>query len=193
MMIIVTMWWSRREQPMRNNVWYSANGIALILGSLLAYGLANWDTSLFTYQLIFVWSGAMYVHCTHYSRTLELTHSAVILAIPTWWLMPGHPTRARWLTDEQKYIALERIAMGNTGTQNTQFKWTQVIECLTDPKSLGWVVMVFCVSLVSGGISAFGPLILSGFGLDPFQTILYNMIPGAIGIVANLMWVQMRI
>ena len=43
--------------------------------------------------------------------------------------------------------------------------------------------MVFCISLVSGGIGAFGPLILKGFGLSPFQTILYNMIPGAIGIV----------
>lgn len=74
MLVIVSMWWTRREQPMRNNIWYSANvshidsamdvpadaqGIALILGSLLAYGLANWQTSLFTYQLIFLWSGAM--------------------------------------------------------------------------------------------------------------------------------------
>lgn len=29
-------------------------------------------------------------------------------------------------------------------------------------------------------------LILAGFGLDQFQTILYNMIPGAIGIVSNI-------
>ena len=62
-----------------------------------------------------------------------------------------------------------------------------MFECLTDPKQWAYAVMVFCVSLVSGGISAFGPLVLSGFGLDNYQTILYNMIPGAIGIVANLM------
>lgn len=36
-----------------------SQGIALILGSLLAYGLANWSTSLYTYQLIFLFSGAM--------------------------------------------------------------------------------------------------------------------------------------
>jgi len=46
---------------------------------------------------------------------------------------------------------------------------------------------VFCVSLVSGGIGAFGPLIIRGFGFDAFNTILYNMIPGAIGIGANIM------
>lgn len=32
----------------------------------------------------------------------------------------------------------------------------------------------------------FPALVLAGFGLDQFQTILYNMIPGAIGIVANI-------
>lgn len=48
---------------------------------------------------------------------------------------------------------------------------------------------MFCISLVSGGISTFGPLILRGFGLSTFQTILYNMIPGAIGIASNLMCV----
>ena len=40
---------------------------------------------------------------------------------------------------------------------------------------------------MSGGIGSFGPLILKGFGLSTFHTILYNMIPGAIGIVSNLL------
>jgi hypothetical protein len=31
-------------------------------------------------------------------------------------------------------------------------------------------------------------LILQGFGLSTFDTILYNMIPGAIGIVSNILW-----
>jgi hypothetical protein len=56
-------------------------------------------------------------------------------------LLPGHPTKARWLNDEQKYVSLERIRMNNTGTQSQDFKWNQVIECLLDPKSWGWVIM----------------------------------------------------
>jgi hypothetical protein len=113
----------------------------------------------------------------------------LISLIPVFLLLPSHITTARFLNDEQKYLALERIRLNNTGTQNTNFQWAQVRECLLDPKQWGFAVMVFCVSLVSGGISAFGPIVLSGFGLDPFQTILYNMIPGAIGIIANLMYV----
>lgn len=67
---------------------------------------------------------------------------------------------------------------------------------------------VFCISFLSGGIGTFGresrvvnwlviafgeavltetALILQGFGLGQFQTILYNMIPGAISIVSNIL------
>ena len=116
-----------------------------------------------------------------------LTVSGLVCVIPTIWLLPSHITTARFLTDEQKYLALERIRLNNTGTQNTTFKWSQVKECFLDVKQWMFVLCVFCVSLVSGGISAFGPLIIRGFGFDPFQSILFNMIPGAIGIVANIM------
>jgi hypothetical protein len=38
------------------------------------------------------------------------------------------------------------------------------------------------------GPGAYVPaLILQGFGLNQFQTILYNMIPGAISIVVNIL------
>jgi len=111
---------------------------------------------------------------------------AVVLSIPTMFIFPSHPTTAKWLTPEEKYMALERIRLNNTGTQNTHFKREQLIECFLDPKSWVWVIMVFCISFLSGGIGTFGPLILQGFGLSQFQTILYNMIPGGISIVCNI-------
>lgn len=171
MMILVSGWWTRREQPLRNNLWYSANGIALCLGSLIAYGLGHIrDGQLYVYQYIFLVNGTI----------------GLISVIPTYFFLPSHITTARFLTDENKYLALQRIRMNKTGTQNTQFQWPQVWECLLDPKQWVFAIMVFCVSMVSGGISAFGPLVISGFGYDNYQTILFNMIPGPIGIVANL-------
>ena len=77
MLVVVAMWWTRREQPLRNNIWYSCNvcpdmparrpladrsakGLALILGSLISYGLghAN-DSHLKHYQIIFLVCGLM--------------------------------------------------------------------------------------------------------------------------------------
>ncbi|KAK8866061.1 hypothetical protein IAR55_001212 [Kwoniella newhampshirensis] len=170
--IITSMWWSRREQPLRMNIWYSMNGMSQILGSLLVYGLGHIKSDrLKPYQVIFLTCGLLTLAC----------------AIPISIAFPARPTKARFLNDNQKRIALERVRHNNTGTQNTEFKWQQVIEALTDIKSWLWVFMIFCISLVSGGISSFGPLILQGFGLSSFQTILYNMIPGAITIVSNVL------
>ncbi len=146
------------------------NGMATILGSLITYGLGQAKTSIKPYQLIFLVCGVISVACS----------------IPSFLFLPRHPTRASWLSNEQKWVALERIRMNNTGSQSTDFKWSQVRECLLDIKTWVWVIIIFCISMVSGGIGAFGPLILQGFGLSTLQTILYNMIPGAITIVSNL-------
>ena len=78
MLVVVAMWWTRREQPLRNNIWYAANvsppppparplaqmlrlqGIAVIVGSLIAYGLSHiTNGALHIYQYIFLINGAM--------------------------------------------------------------------------------------------------------------------------------------
>jgi len=48
----------------------------------------------------------------------------------------------------------------------------QVLEMVLDIKSWCWMALMFLVSLPSGGIQTFGPLIIRGFGFDgyvPFQ------------------------
>ncbi len=35
-------------------------------------------------------------------------------------VFPGHPTRSRFLTEEEKYVALQRIRLNQTGTQTTR-------------------------------------------------------------------------
>jgi hypothetical protein len=42
------------------------------------------------------------------------------------------------------------------------------------------------VSIPSGGISSFGPLIVQSFGFDSFTTILFNIPFGALQIVATM-------
>lgn len=150
----------------------TGQGIALIGGSLIAYGLGHvTDGSLYIFQYIFLVNGSI----------------GLLSVIPTYFFLPSHITTARFLTDEQKYIALQRIRINNTGTQNTKFKWQQVFECLLDIKQWVFALQVFCISVLSGGISAFGPLLIAGFGYDNYQTILFNTIPGGIMIVCNLL------
>ncbi len=55
----------------------------------------------------------------------------------------------------------------------------QVLEMVLDVKSWCWMALMFLVSLPSGAIATFGPLIIRGFGFDgyvPFQTDRSQMI-----------------
>ncbi|WWD19458.1 hypothetical protein CI109_103918 [Kwoniella shandongensis] len=172
MMVTVSMWWTRREQPFRANWWYLFNGFAGIFGSLLTWGVGHSrGTGMHPYQLIFLVIGVI----------------SFAFAIPCVFVWPESPIKNRFLTEDEKRIALERVRYNQTGVQGKQFKWKQVWEAFTDLKTLFIVGMVLPHAITAGGVSAFGPLILKSFGYDQFHTILFNMIPGAIQIVLGFL------
>jgi len=40
-MLITSMWYTRKEQPVRIGLWYTANGFGIALGGLLGYGIGH--------------------------------------------------------------------------------------------------------------------------------------------------------
>ena len=38
-MLITSMWYTRRQQPIRMGLWYTANGFGIALGGLLGFGI----------------------------------------------------------------------------------------------------------------------------------------------------------
>ncbi|CAK5281298.1 unnamed protein product [Mycena citricolor] len=168
---ITGMWWRRREQTQRTSLWYSMNGVTNLLGSLLTYGLGQIKSDkLEPYQIIFLFAGLL----------------TVIFSLIIFTFLPNSPTTARFLTPDEKLIAVERLRANNTGTETKTWKWEQVHECLLDPKTWFWFLMLFTICVPSGGISTFGPLIVNSFGFSQLHTILFNMPFGAVQIFATV-------
>jgi hypothetical protein len=92
----------------------------------------------------------------------------------------------RWLSPEEKEMAVERLRANNTGLKNITFKRYQVIEALLDPKT--WFLFLFGLStqVVNGSVSNFGTLIVKGFGYTSLVTTLLQIPYGAIVIFAVL-------
>ncbi|KAK0123586.1 hypothetical protein ONS96_010564 [Cadophora gregata f. sp. sojae] len=57
---------------------------------------------------------------------------------------------------------------------------------MIDLKTWLWFTLIFSISIPSGGITTFGPLIISSFGFDKSKTILLNMPFGAVQIIATM-------
>ncbi|TKA62601.1 hypothetical protein B0A55_11105 [Friedmanniomyces simplex] len=168
---LVQMWYRRGEQTNRNAAWYSMLGVVNIFGSLLSYGLAHIQSKvLHSYQIIFLFCGC-----------LTVAFSTIVFIF-----LPDSPMQARFLTADEKLIAIERLRMNQQGISSGEWRWDHVRDCLLDLKTWLWVAMLTAISIPSGGISTFGPLIVKSFGFDSFTTILFNMPFGAVQLVATI-------
>ncbi|KAL3415076.1 major facilitator superfamily domain-containing protein [Aspergillus fumigatus] len=168
---VTQMWYRRLEQPVRLGSWYAMNGVVFMFGSLITWGLGHIASSVFEpYQIIFLFFGL-----------ITVAFSLVVLIY-----MPDSPIRAKFLNEEDKLIAIERLRMNQQGIETHQWKWDHVKEACLDLKSWAWFALMFSISIPSGGISTFGPLIVKAFGFDQFKTILFNIPFGAVQLVATM-------
>ncbi|POR39778.1 Putative transporter [Tolypocladium paradoxum] len=170
---IVQMWYRRTEQTTRNASWYAMLGVVNIsqqLGSLLAYGLGHIQGALRPYQTIFLFCGAI----------------TVAFSVVMFIFMPDSPMTAKFLSKEDKFIAVERLRMNQMGIGSGVWKWEHVKDAALDPKTWLWFLLMFVISIPSGGISTFGPLIVQSFGFDKFTTILFNIPFGAVQMIATM-------
>ncbi|KAK8100876.1 MFS general substrate transporter, partial [Apiospora kogelbergensis] len=168
---ITQMWWRRHEQTTRTSYWYAMNGITNMFGSLLSYGLGHIKSPLLKeYQIIFIFFGVI----------------TVAFSFVMFFFMPDSPVEAKFLNDHDKAIALERLRANQMGVISREWRHDHLVEALLDPKTWFWFSLIFAISIPSGGISTFGPLIIKTFGFDDFQTILFNIPFGAVQLIATL-------
>ncbi len=100
--------------------------------------------------------------------------------------MPDSPVEARFLDDRDRLIAVERLRMNQMGVMSREWRWDHVREALADAKTWCWFALLFSISVPSGGISTFGPLIVKSFVDDPFASILFNIPFGFVQLVATV-------
>ncbi|KIM81601.1 hypothetical protein PILCRDRAFT_821381 [Piloderma croceum F 1598] len=176
---ITQMWWRRREQTYRTIAWNCSNAFASILGPLLSFGIGHIHNGIQPYQGIFIFMGCLTVAVT-----------PLIL-----FMLPDSPTSAKFLSKgNDRVIAIERLRSNNMGTENKIWKWYQFREAMMDVKTWGWALLLFLVSCPSGGIAAFGGLIVKGFVQDPFKTILFQMPFGGLQVLTIILtaWLTNR-
>ncbi|ETS74221.1 hypothetical protein PFICI_14087 [Pestalotiopsis fici W106-1] len=169
--LMTTMFYKRSEQPLRTGIWFSMNGVAQILGGLIAYGIGYIDSALPSWKYPFVIFGS----------------ATILWGLVFTFFAPSNPTKASWLTAEEKEIAVLRLLENETGIDNKTIKWYQVKEALLDTRF--WVMNLYMLvnCIPNGAITAFGPLILNGFGFTKFQATLLGMPTGATQVMA--LWI----
>jgi MFS family permease len=170
--IITSQWFRRAEQPIRVAAWYSTNGIATIVASALSYGLGHIPSdTLEGWQIIFLFVGLV----------------TIITAPFVYWKLDNDIVSARFLTEDEKPKALERLRANQTGTGSREFKWSQILEMFLEPKTWLWIALAMLLNVGASVTNTFGPLIIEGLGFDSYTSSLLNMPFGAMQFIVIIL------
>jgi len=99
-------------------------------------------------------------------------------------VVPDNQMNARWLSKEDRLLALERIRSNQQGVGNKHWKLYQLKEALSDPMSWAFVFYALVADIPNGGISNFFSLLIGSFGFTPQQSLLYGTPGGAVEVIA---------
>lgn len=100
-----------------------------------------------------------------------------------YWKLDNDIPSARFLSDEDKPKAIERLRANQTGTGSREFKWPHLLELALEPKTYLWIGLSLLLNVGASVTNTFGPLILNGFGYDKYLTSLLNMPFGAMQFI----------
>ncbi|KAH8689089.1 putative MFS transporter [Talaromyces proteolyticus] len=170
--VITSQWYRRAEQPVRVAAWYGTNGLATIVAAGLSDGLAHIKSDVLKpWQIIFLFVGLL-----------------TIVSVPfIYWKLDNDIPSARFLTEEEKPMAVERLRANQTGTGSREFKVKHVLEAFIEPKTWLWIGMSMLLNVGASVSNTFGPLILSGLGFDAYTTSLLNMPFGVMQLLVILL------
>lgn len=171
---VTGIWWTRAEQAGRSALWISFLGVGSFVGVLVAYGIGHISSTaagggLSPWKYIFLILGAV----------------TVVWGVVFTLFVPDGPASVKWLSEEEKVVAVQRIVANKTGTKSRRYDMAQVWEAVTDPAVIILGLISFVNAIASGGL-AFGSLIIQGLGFTPINTTLMNLPLSTVQFVAQL-------
>jgi MFS family permease len=126
--LVMSMWYTSQEQPLRLEIYYCTNGIATMFGGLIGYAIGHITGALARWMYVFIIFGAL----------------SLIAGIATLFFLPDLPSTAKFLTQRERAVAVERVAANRQGVKNHHFKVDQLWQTLADPKT--WILFILAVS-----------------------------------------------
>ncbi|KAJ7632864.1 major facilitator superfamily domain-containing protein [Roridomyces roridus] len=166
-MIVTSMFYTREEQNKRVGYWFLMNGFAVIFLGFVAFGVLHTNTHNFMpWQWLMIITGAI----------------TLVVSVIFWFFFPDSPTTARFLTIEERILAVERVKVNQAGIENKHWKRSQFISALKDHKI--WLLAAFAaLSNITNSLIVQRQIIVKQFGFTPIQTTLLGCVDGVVEIL----------
>lgn len=159
--MIMSMWYTSAEQPLRLEAYYCTNGIATMFGGLIGYAIGHIKSGLPKWMYVFLIFGS----------------ASTVMGIVTLLFLPDLPSTAPFLSERERIVAVERVASNRQGVKNSHFKSYQAWQTFRDPKTWLLFIMATGAQIPNSALTSFSSIIIKSFGVDTLGT-QYLQIPG---------------
>lgn len=132
-----------------------------MFGGLIGYAVGHITTGLQRWMYVFLIFGS-----------ISIAWGIVSLIV-----LPDLPSTAKFLTERERLIAVNRVAANRQGVKNHHFSKRQAIQTFKDPKTYILFVMAVGAQVPNSALTSFGSIVVGSFGFDTLGT-QYLQIPG---------------
>lgn len=126
--LLMSMWYTVGDQPLRLEAYYSTIGIATMFSGLIGYAIGHIHAGLAKWMYIYIIFGSI----------------TMAWGIASLFLLPDSPSTARFFTPREAAVAVERVAANKQGIKNHVFKTYQAVQAAKDPKT--WILFLMAVA-----------------------------------------------
>ncbi|KAI8065470.1 major facilitator superfamily domain-containing protein [Gongronella butleri] len=168
-LMIITIFYRRREQSARIGFIYICNGIAMAVGGLIGYGIGNMHGvgGKSGWKWIMIILGSITVFC----------------GILCFFLLVDDP-KSKYVarTPEVRAIINERT-LDHAVVQTKKIKVAHMIESLKEVRLWCFVFAALLINMQNGALSTYSSLITSSFGFSSLNAILLTIPNGVVDII----------
>lgn len=177
----LSAWYVRKELGVRTGLFYSGSMLSGAFSGLIAAGILDGMDGLAglrAWRWVFILEGSL----------------TVLIAAGAFWILPDFPANTKWLTEEERAMAVWRMQEDAAGEED----WTNSSSeslvggfkmLIKDPKN--WILVVVVYGSASAiAINSFFPTIVASMGRDRITTLLLTAPPYLLACIvcAGVAW-----
>lgn len=103
---------------------------------------------------------------------------SLFIAVLAWWIIPRGPETAKFLSEEEKSVAIDRLRVDSAGTtEGGRTRWKHVRQALLSTHVLACGVGFFLGNTAAQSFSVFTPSIIAAMGYSSTRAQLLSVGP----------------
>ncbi|KAF3008190.1 hypothetical protein E8E14_007999 [Neopestalotiopsis sp. 37M] len=169
----ITIWYRHNERSIRIAYVIAFCNLAGAFGGAIAYGIGhiNGAAGLQGFRWLFIIEGII----------------TMLSVLPTVWILPDYPSRARFLNEDQKRLAIDRLKDMGGGYNRDHATKEEILQTFFKPRMLAHYAAYIANVVLQGSFTFYSPTIVTGLGYASIQAQLMTVPPWVVGFVVAIL------